>query len=60
MAYTNRSEEFMGMMNKDSERLYWEHNYSGKCVCVDCEDYRNFDPEGEWERRQEQRMEEED
>ncbi len=48
------------MMNKDSERLYWEHNYSGKCVCVDCEDYRNFDPEGEWERRLEQRMEEED
>ena len=28
-------------MKGDEGDLYHEHNYRGKCVCVDCEDYRN-------------------
>ena len=28
-------------MKGDEEDLYHEHNYKGKCVCVDCEDYRD-------------------
>ena len=28
-------------MRGDEEYLYQEHNYNGKCMCVDCEEYRN-------------------
>lgn len=28
-------------MRDNEEYLYQEHNYSYKCVCVDCEDYIN-------------------
>jgi len=28
-------------MRGDEEDLYREHNWNGKCVCVDCEEYRN-------------------
>jgi len=28
-------------MNTDEVRLYNEHNWDIKCVCIDCEEYRN-------------------
>jgi len=28
-------------MRDDEERLYYEHNYNGRCMCVDCEEYRD-------------------
>ena len=28
-------------MNTDETELYNEHNWDSKCICIDCEEYRN-------------------
>jgi len=37
----------------EEERLYYEHNFDSKCICIDCEDWRGKKMDEEDEERPE-------